>query len=379
SQLAGTMPECERDRLGFAQPSAGPRPHERDWSITQAGTPVPPAVTTAELLADIGVTPRMLKAATPLTLEPDPDDIEAMQRELRRWILGNIDTWVGGRDCSLWSAFSALKDTFALDYRVQALALRQTVADASLRPYGGRDAAATSAKKPPMYTLPTARADAPMAVVYEQAVQVPVYDPQFDVVANLPLKMRQRKGPDGSALGFGNSPDEARRDYLAKAERDMGPGWQKYTMAPAVSQDYDELNRGYYTARPGSATVEREEAMISTHRNEPARVHETALDHAGRDHRVVDRAQQGEGSREVGSARNWQLMAEVLGDPTLVGLTVDDQWKIGTSCPSRAMSGVASISARPKVAQRSWAHQKRGPGFLRGPTKLGGMVSCVTP
>ncbi|MDQ3022887.1 MAG: hypothetical protein M3R04_00675 [bacterium] len=90
-----------------------------------------------------GISPRTLKAATPLELS-SPDDLEATQLELRRWVLCNMERWVERRHCSLWSAFSALKDTWAIDHRSRQV-VTQKVGQASLPVHNSLSAGAMHA------------------------------------------------------------------------------------------------------------------------------------------------------------------------------------------------------------------------------------------
>ena len=61
-------------------------------------------------------------AAVEFSPPEDIHDPELLQRHLREYIVANINAWMGGRRCSLWTLFAALKDTYAIDQKRYAVA-----------------------------------------------------------------------------------------------------------------------------------------------------------------------------------------------------------------------------------------------------------------
>jgi hypothetical protein len=58
----------------------------------------------------------MQKAAqVDFTLPVDMHDVEQVQRMLREYVLQNLNAWIGGNKCSVWMAFAALKNTYAIN------------------------------------------------------------------------------------------------------------------------------------------------------------------------------------------------------------------------------------------------------------------------
>jgi hypothetical protein len=367
-------PRDRRGRFTSGVQTAGRR--NGHWSTEDAqtgGLHPHPAGHLDPMLEAVGVTPRMVAAATPFVRPADIEDLAAFQRALRSWIVDNMDLWINKRICSPYTVFSTLKDSYALDrllYAGRALPARERVLapssvaannapllhsrgksyvayvppiprrpvseNATLAPRSAgvppaaahADLAPCEQSVPPavgaapvrpsselvnssLYSLSNAgRAGAtstaqgsspetgngraacprsanlgdtlpdatlepctlnlePLYEAHPHYSPVVLHDPHFDVVANLPQDLRERSDAHDISLGSGNTPDDARSDYIAKHQRQLGAEWRTYTFVPSIFEEYDDLGRTYFVAKPASPyrtfdEEEREEREAAT-------------------------------------------------------------------------------------------------------------------
>jgi len=122
-ELAG-QPQRRDGRGRFATAAAASRPAYPP-DLTELAT---------ALLEHLGVSPKMYKEATSLTLPDDLDGLPDIERTLRHWVLRNMERWIEGKSRSPGVVFSVLERTWALDRLRYAVQLSHAKAQAAALP-----------------------------------------------------------------------------------------------------------------------------------------------------------------------------------------------------------------------------------------------------
>ena len=280
-----------RDRRGrFTAARVGAGPPDR------GGYPADLSDLAAALLDHLGVSPKMYKEATGLTLPDDIEDTAAFALSLRHWVAHNMERWVEGKNRSPGVVFSVLERTFALDRlkfarnaahaRENAPTVRSAVKGNTYTAYyyppvqaaASQDGArafcppavqppappATEPPVPPSLDTPNVRPDDSVAEGNSQPeltagrmpalrgmepVSVPKYDPHLDIAGKLPKAIRNQRCPGGYLRGFGNDPQQARESYEARNRADLGSAYGTFALPCKVYEAFDDKQQRYYFAQ----------------------------------------------------------------------------------------------------------------------------------